>query len=125
INADALRPWLDGALTEGEMLVAAADPLREFMFSQTSESELETFLELGGADTLAGPEDVPLVTLMSAFAISELKKAFQIGFAIFLPFVVIGLGAAAVLISSGRFVRPPWLGSLGRSIERYVLAVGG
>lgn len=124
INADALRPWLDGALTEGEMLVAAADPLREFMFSQTSESELETFLELGGADTLAGPEDVPLVTLMSAFAISELKKAFQIGFAIFLPFVVIDLVVAAVLTSMGMFMLPPAMVALPLKLMLFVLVDG-
>lgn len=124
MNEVALRPWVEGQINEGEMLEAATPPLREFMLRQISEAELGAFLDMAGTPTVAGPEEVPMTVLMAAFATSELKKAFQIGFAIFLPFVVIDLVVAAVLTSMGMFMLPPTMVALPLKLMLFVLVDG-
>jgi len=124
VNEVALAPWVDGELEEGEMLRAAVVPLREFMLRQTPERDLGTFLELSESPELEGPEDVPLTVLISAFATSELRTAFQIGFAIFLPFIVIDLVVAAVLTSMGMFMLPPAMIALPCKLLLFVLVDG-
>lgn len=124
VNANALQPWIEGELEEGEMLQAAVVPLREFMLSQTSERELAVFLEMSESPPLESADEIPLVVLVSAFAISELRTAFQIGFALFLPFVVIDLVVASVLTSMGMFMLPPMMVALPLKMMLFVLVDG-
>src|SRR5690606_9577428 len=124
VNATALKPWSEGQITEGEMLTAAAVPLREFMLRQTREEDLALFLDLSETGPVASEDEIPLTTLMSAFAVGELRTAFQIGFAIFLPFVVIDIVVAAVLTSMGMFMLPPAMIALPLKLMLFVLVDG-
>jgi flagellar biosynthetic protein FliP len=124
INEVALQPWVDGQMEEGEMLKAAVQPLRAFMLRQTPEKDLGTFLELSDSPQLESAEEVPLTVLVSAFATSELRTAFQIGFAIFLPFIVIDLVVASVLTSMGMFMLPPAMIALPCKLLLFVLVDG-
>ncbi len=124
VNATALQPWTEGEITEGEMLSAAAVPMRAFMLRQTREEDLALFLELSETGPVATEDEIPLATLMSAFAVGELRTAFQIGFAIFLPFVVIDIVVAAVLTSMGMFMLPPAMIALPLKLMLFVLVDG-
>jgi len=106
------------------MLTAAAVPLREFMLRQTREEDLALFLDLSETGPVASEDEIPLTTLMSAFAVGELRTAFQIGFAIFLPFVVIDIVVAAVLTSMGMFMLPPAMIALPLKLMLFVLVDG-
>ena len=96
--ANALSPYLEGQLEFQAALSVAQEPLREFMFSQTRDTDLAMFEELGGYPVFAQREEVPLFVLLPSFLTSELKTAFQIGFLLFVPFLVIDLVVAAVLM---------------------------
>ena len=130
INRTALQPWLGGQIQQVEMLERGAKPLRAFMLRQTRERDLATFLELSRAreDTAAvaprTPDDVPLVVLTSAFVTSELRTAFQLGFALFLPFIVIDVVVSAVLTSMGMMMLPPAMVSLPFKLLLFVLVDG-
>lgn len=124
VNEAALQPWVAGEMEEGEMIKAAVVPLREFMLRQTPERDLGTFLELSESPELESEDQVPLTVLLSAFATSELRTAFQIGFAIFLPFIVIDLVVAAVLTSMGMFMLPPAMIALPCKLLLFVLVDG-
>lgn len=124
VNRTALAPWMEGAITEGEMLKAAAVPFRAFMLEHTREQDLVTFLELGGGPAPASVEEIPLTTLASAFVTSELRAAFQMGFVLFLPFIVIDLVVASVLMSLGMFMLPPVMISLPCKLLLFVLVDG-
>lgn len=124
VNDVALQPWVAGEMEEGEMLKAAVVPLREFMLRQTPDKDLGTFLELSESPELESEDEVPLTVLISAFATSELRTAFQIGFAIFLPFIVIDLVVAAVLTSMGMFMLPPAMIALPCKLLLFVLVDG-
>lgn len=123
VNTVALRPWLAGEMDEGQMLHAAAVPFRRFMLDAVREEDLTTFVELHG--TPAGSvEEVPLVVVTAAFVTSELRHAFQMGFALFLPFVVIDIVVASVLMSMGMFMLPPVMVSLPFKLLLFVLVDG-
>lgn len=124
INRSAIQPWTQGTLDEGGMMQAAAVPLRNFMLDHTRPEDLRTFVELGTTGPIASEADIPNVTLMSAFALSELRAAFEIGFALFLPFVVIDLVVAAVLTSMGMFMLPPTMIALPCKLMLFVLMDG-
>jgi flagellar biosynthetic protein FliP len=124
VNRTALAPWLEGAITEGEMLRAAAVPFRSFMLEHTREQDLITFLDLSGGQAPASAEEIPLATLASAFVTSELRAAFQMGFVLFLPFIVIDLVVASVLMSLGMFMLPPAMISLPCKLLLFVLVDG-
>jgi flagellar biosynthesis protein FliP len=123
-NRTAITPWLDGQMEQMQMLSTASQPFREFMLAQTRESDLRTFIELSGAKPPATPADIPLVTLMSAFTASELRTAFQIGFAIYLPFIVIDAVVASVLMSMGMMMLPPAMISMPFKLLLFVLVDG-
>jgi flagellar biosynthetic protein FliP len=123
-NRTAITPWLDGRMEQMDMLKTASQPFREFMLAQTRESDLRTFTELSGAPAPATPADIPLVTLMSAFTASELRTAFQIGFAIYLPFIVIDAVVASVLMSMGMMMLPPAMISMPFKLLLFVLVDG-
>ena len=115
------------AAGEQDARTAAANalvPLREFMLDQTREHDLAVFTELSGHEPFFGPEDVPLSVLIPSFITSELKTAFQIGFLIFIPFLVIDLVVASVLMSMGMMMLSPMLISLPFKIMLFVLVDG-
>jgi flagellar biosynthetic protein FliP len=121
---EAVVPYLAG---EQEALPAAQQalvPLRDFMMDQVRESDLLVFAELSGSDGYAGPDDVPLSVLIPSFITSELKTAFQIGFLIFVPFLIIDLVVASVLMSMGMMMLSPMLISLPFKIMLFVLVDG-
>ncbi len=121
---DAVVPYMAG---EQDAMTAAKNaivPLREFMLDQVRESDIALFAEISGHEPFAGPEDVPLVVLIPSFITSELKTAFQIGFLIFIPFLVIDLVVASVLMSMGMMMLSPMLISLPFKIMLFVLVDG-
>ncbi len=124
MNSTALQPYLEGRLPQAEAYQAGLQPLRQFMLSNTRETDLGSFVELTGGDTLTTVEDIPTMTVMSAFVTSELRTAFQMGFVLFLPFVVIDLIVASVLMSMGMFMLPPQMVSLPFKLLLFVLADG-
>jgi len=128
LNTTALTPWMDGTITQTQMLEVGAKPFRTFMAKQTRRQDIETFVRIGSRNTDAPPpatmDDVPLVTLTSAFVISELRTAFQIGFALFLPFIVIDVAVSSVLMSMGMFMLPPAMISLPFKLLLFVLVDG-
>ena len=122
--SEALAPFMNGDLEFQDALKAAQIPFREFMFSQTRESDLAMFAEMGGYGVFASQEDIPFTVLLPSFLTSELKTAFQIGFLIFVPFLVIDLVVAAVLMSMGMMMLSPIIISLPFKIMLFVLIDG-
>jgi flagellar biosynthesis protein FliP len=124
IRYEAVDPWVAGEIDEGEMLARAVVPLRFFMFAHTRDSDLRTFLNISRTPPPMTPADIPNTVVMSAFVTSELRTAFEIGFAIFLPFIVIDLVVAAVLTSMGMFMLPPTMIALPCKLMLFVLMDG-
>jgi flagellar biosynthetic protein FliP len=124
VNRTAITPWLDGRITQVEMLKTGAQPMRDFMLRQTRAEDLKAFIEMSRLERPETPDDVPLHVLMSAFVASELRTAFQIGFAIYLPFIVIDAVVASVLMSMGMFMLPPAMISLPFKLLLFVLVDG-
>jgi flagellar biosynthetic protein FliP len=119
-----LRPYMDESIGLEEAMGNAKVPFREFMLNQTRETDLLMFADLGGYDDFQTPDDVPLKVLLPSFLTSELKTAFQIGFLIFVPFLVIDLVVASVLMSMGMMMLSPMLISLPFKIMLFVLIDG-
>lgn len=124
INETALQPMLRGELEQTEALANAVVPLKEFMAKHTREKDLLLFLEYAGAERPSSVQDIPLTALVPAFAISELKTAFQMGFMIFIPFLVIDMIVSSVLMSMGMMMLPPVMISLPFKILLFVLVDG-
>jgi flagellar biosynthetic protein FliP len=124
MNRTAITPWLDGKMTQVEMMKEGVKPMREFMLKQTREADVKTFVELSRMPRPATVDEVPLHVLMSAFVASELRTAFQIGFAIYLPFIIIDAVVASVLMSMGMFMLPPAMISLPFKLLLFVLVDG-
>lgn len=124
INTDALQPYMEEQIDAMQALEKASVPLRMFMLKQTRDADIEMFVRISGRDALNGPEDVPFSILLPAYVTSELKTAFQIGFLIFLPFLVIDLVIASVLMSMGMMMLSPMIISLPFKIMLFVLADG-
>ena len=124
VNSTAIQPWMDGKIEQSVMLSEGVKPFRAFMLRQTRESDLATFMELSRQPRVAHVEDVPLVVLTSAFVTSELRTSFQIGFALFLPFIVIDVVVASVLMSMGMMMLPPAMISLPFKLLLFVLVDG-
>ena len=124
INADALQPYMAEQIDATTALQRGAEPLKHFMLDQTRESDIATFVRISGGKGFDKPEDVPLRILVPAFATSELKTAFQIGFLIFIPFVIIDLVVASVLMSMGMMMLSPVLISLPFKLMLFVLVDG-
>jgi flagellar biosynthetic protein FliP len=123
VNRTALEPWMQGRMEQAEMLKTAQGPFREFMLRQTRDQDLAVFVDM--SDTKAAKvEEVPLTVLASAFITSELRTAFQIGFVLFLPFIIIDIVVAAVLMSMGMFMLPPAMISLPFKLLLFVLVDG-
>jgi flagellar biosynthesis protein FliP len=124
MNETALQPYLNEELTPQQALERASIPLRGFMLAQTRETDLELFVRLARRDDLTSPQDVPFHILVPAFVTSELKTAFQIGFMIFIPFLIIDLVVASVLMAMGMMMLSPLIISLPFKIMLFVLVDG-
>jgi flagellar biosynthesis protein FliP len=124
VNTDAVQPYLEEKIDITVAMEKASAPFRQFMLKQTRESDLEMFIRISGNAELQSADDVPFSLLMSAFVTSELKTAFQIGFLIFLPFLIIDLVVASVLMSMGMMMLSPMIVSLPFKIMLFVLADG-
>jgi flagellar biosynthetic protein FliP len=124
VNRTALTPWLDGQMEQVEMMKTAVGPFREFMLRQTRDRDIEAFVEMSKAEPPKSAEEVSTVVLMSAFVTSELRTAFQLGFALFLPFIIIDVVVSSVLMSMGMFMLPPAMISLPFKLLLFVLVDG-
>jgi flagellar biosynthetic protein FliP len=124
VNEQALQPYLNNQLTQEQAWERAAGPLKDFMLRQTREKDLALFVELGGLPRPRNAGDVPLTAAVPAFVISELKTAFQMGFLLYVPFLVIDMVVASALMSMGMFMLPPVMISLPFKILLFVLVDG-
>jgi len=124
INTEAVQPYMAGTIDANVALERGTVPLKKFMLDQTRESDIATFVRISGGRGFEKPEDVPMRILVPAFATSELKTAFQIGFLIFIPFVIIDLVVASVLMSMGMMMLSPVLISLPFKLMLFVLVDG-
>ncbi|MDW7674617.1 MAG: flagellar type III secretion system pore protein FliP [Bacillota bacterium] len=124
INNQALQPYLAGELNQTAALTEAMEPVRYFMFKQTREKDLALFITLSNSPIPQTFADIPNAVLIPSFIISELKTAFQLGFLIFLPFLVIDMVVASVLMSMGMMMLPPMMISLPFKILLFVLVDG-
>ena len=131
MNEVAYQPYINEKLTTEEALEAASVPLKRFMLKQTSNEELEFFIELSDTELPEGEitdeykeNDLPLTTIIPSFMLSELKRAFQMGFMIFLPFLIIDIVVGSTLMSMGMMMLPPAMISMPFKILVFVLADG-
>lgn len=124
VYESAWIPLANDDINFEEFLVVGSQPFREFMLAQTREPDLALFVRLADVGEMQGPEDLPMRVLMPAFVTSELKTAFQIGFTIFIPFLIIDLVVASVLMSLGMMMVPPATISLPFKLMLFVLVDG-
>jgi flagellar biosynthetic protein FliP len=123
MNAEALQPYLAGEMTSVQAVEKGTVPLREFMLKQTRTRDLEFFLELGRFPPTK-VEDLPLRVVVPAFVISELQTAFQMGFLLFLPFLVVDFLVSSILMALGMMMMPPAIVSLPFKLLLFVLVDG-
>ena len=123
-GSEGAQPYLDGKLGTEQALPAATQPLRSFMLDQTRDSDLQLFAKLSHSEGYASKDAVPFAVVVSAFATSELKTAFQMGFLIYIPFVIIDLIVASVLMSMGMMMLSPTMVSLPFKLMLFVLVDG-
>ncbi|GAB1265962.1 flagellar type III secretion system pore protein FliP [Aurantivibrio infirmus] len=124
VNETALQPYLQEQITGKEALARTATPFHSFMMSQTRETDLELFVHISQSEAIDTPENVPFSILIPAFVTSELKTAFQIGFILFIPFLVIDIVVASVLMAMGMMMLSPLIISLPFKIMLFVLVDG-
>jgi len=124
INVNALQPYINETLAPRDALELVIEPFHRFMLAQTRESDLALFMEIANAKAVATPADVPMSILVPSFVTSELKTAFQIGFMIFIPFLVIDLVVASILMAMGMMMLSPLIISLPFKIMLFVLVDG-
>lgn len=124
INTEAVQPYLAEQLSSREALEKGIAPLRRFMFKQTREKDLALFVKLSDIERPASPQDIPTHVLIPAFIISEMRVAFQIGFMLYLPFLMIDMIVASILMSMGMLMLPPIMISLPFKVLLFVLVDG-
>jgi flagellar biosynthesis protein FliP len=124
INSDALQPYMTNQLPADQAFDRGSQPLRDFMFKQVRERDLALFIQVGGLPQPQTQADVPTYALVPAFMISELKTAFQMGFMIMVPFLVIDIVVSSVLMSMGMMMLPPASISLPFKLLLFVMADG-
>ncbi len=124
INTEAYQPYKAGRITQEQALNKAVSPIRKFMLSQVREKDLALFLSLSKMPRPKNANDIPTLTIIPAFMISELQTAFQIGFLIYIPFLVVDMVVASVLMSMGMMMLPPVMISLPFKILLFVLVDG-
>ena len=124
VNEQAVQPYLDEQIGVLQALESASIPFREFMLKQTRENDLDMFMKISKTPKVNGAEEIPFTVLVPAFVTSELKTAFQIGFMLFIPFLVIDMVVASVLMAMGMMMLSPVIISLPFKIMLFVLADG-
>jgi flagellar biosynthetic protein FliP len=124
VNQDAVQPYLKEQMTAQQAIDKAQVPLKDFMLAQTRQSDLDMFMRLSKRTDIASPDQAPLTILVPAFVTSELKTAFQIGFMIFIPFLIIDMVVASVLMAMGMMMLSPLIISLPFKIMLFVLVDG-
>ncbi|MDY6971183.1 MAG: flagellar type III secretion system pore protein FliP [Thermodesulfobacteriota bacterium] len=124
INENALQPYLEKEISQQEALENASMPIRSFMFKQTREKDLALLVDIAGIERPKNIDDVPTSVLVPSFMISELKTAFQIGFMLYIPFLIIDIVVASILLSMGMMMLPPIMISLPFKLILFVLADG-
>ena len=124
INDTALQPYLKEEIAYGEALERAEEPLRTFLFKHTREKDLSVFFSITGLERPQNKEDVPTMVLVPAYVISELKTGFQIGFLIYIPFLILDMVVASILLSMGMMMLPPVMVSLPFKILLFVMVDG-
>jgi flagellar biosynthetic protein FliP len=124
INTNAVQPYLQKKISQQVALDRAAQPLRAFMFKQTREKDIQLFYSISKEPRPVAQKDVPTYLLVPAFVLSELKTAFEIGFAIYIPFIIIDMVTASILLSMGMMMIPPVLISLPFKVLIFILVDG-
>ena len=124
IHVQAVQPYMEEALSAEQAVIEASGPLRAFMLAQTRETDLAMFAQISGRDGFESPDDVPFTLLIASFLTSELKTAFQIGFLILIPFLIIDLVVASVLMSMGMVMLSPLIISMPFKVMLFVLVDG-
>jgi flagellar biosynthetic protein FliP len=121
---DALRPYLDGQLSQSQAVEKARPPVQKFLLAHAREKDIALFVRLSKGPRPRTPAEVSFAALVPAFVISELRTAFSIGFLVYIPFVIIDIVVASVLMSMGMFMLPPMMVSLPFKLIFFVLADG-
>lgn len=124
LNNTALQPYMDKQISQQQAMTTAIDTMRDFMFSQVQESELQLFIDITQEEQPEDKKDISTMVLIPAFMLSELKTAFQMGFMIYVPFLVIDMLVASVLMSMGMMMLPPIVISLPFKLLLFVLVDG-
>jgi flagellar biosynthetic protein FliP len=124
MNQDALQPYLEKKIDHQQAFASAVKPLKEFMFKQTREKDLALFVDIAETGRPRTIEDIPTKVLIPSFIISEVKTAFQIGLLLYVPFLIIDMVVASVLLSMGMMMLPPIMISLPFKLMLFVLADG-
>lgn len=124
INDNALQPYLNEEIGYADALKQAEDPLRSFLFKHTREKDLSVFFSITGLERPNTKDDVPTIVLIPAYVISELKTGFQIGFLIYIPFLILDMVVASILLSMGMMMLPPVMVSLPFKILLFVMVDG-
>ena len=119
-----VRPFIDGEIDEKQAFARSSAPVHEFMRRHVREQDLKLFMDAAKTGEVARPQDIPMQALIPAFMISELRRAFEIGFLIFIPFLVIDMVVASVLMSMGMMMLPPIIIALPFKIIFFVLVDG-
>jgi len=124
VNREGLQPYMKGQITQQQAFKRGMEPMRTFMIKQTREKDLALFVKMSKMERPRNFDDIPNYVLIPSFVISELKTAFQIGFIIFIPFLVIDMVVASALMSMGMMMLPPMMISLPFKILLFVLVDG-
>lgn len=125
INKEAIKPFLENKINQQQAVEKGSKPIREFMLRQTRDKDLELFVEISKVDkTNLNEKNVPLYIVIPAFVISELKTAFKIGFLLYIPFLIVDIVVASILMSMGMFMLPPVMISLPFKILLFVMVDG-
>lgn len=124
INEQALQPYLEKKINQQKALDLAVQPMRKFMFSQVGEKDLQLLVDISKSPQPENQADISMMTLIPAFMLSELKRAFQMGFLLFVPFLVVDMIVASILMSMGMMMLPPIIVSLPFKILLFVLVDG-
>lgn len=125
VNTDAIKPLSAGEITQEEAWEAGISPIRNFMLEQMDDAkDLKLFLDIAGISEVNSPEDIPITVVIPAFLISELRKAFIIGFLIYIPFIIIDMVVASTLMSMGMMMLPPSMISMPFKILLFIIADG-
>jgi len=124
INQDAVKPYLSEQMPVGEAMAKASAPLRSFMMRQVREKDLALFLKIARSAPPATPDEIKMSVLVPAFTIGELRRAFEIGFLIYLPFLIVDMIVASVMLSMGMMMVPPVMISLPFKLLLFVLVDG-